>query len=261
MLFGLPPSPSHDAARAHAPTLEKVLATALPGLRVEVAASYGALGDDLLANRLSLAWAPPIVCARVEMAGGRVALRAVRGGVTAYRAGIVCRVGLEPDLALAPSLVAAWVHEDSAAGYLLARSWLKQRKIDAVHGFKRALFLGSYVAALQAVADGRADIASVYASLDGAPQHSTLDEIDDVLRAKLQIFATTGETQTDGVVVAPHTNEDDGARVVAAILEVARSDEGARVMRKLLSCDELRPAPARSTSTALRDLVTQERAR
>ena len=234
MLFGLPPSPSHDAARAHAPTLEKVLATALPGLRVEVAASYGALGDDLLANRLSLAWAPPIVCARVEMAGGRVALRAVRGGVTAYRAGIVCRVGLEPDLALAPSLVAAWVHEDSAAGYLLARSWLKQRKIDAVHGFKRALFLGSYVAALQAVADGRADIASVYASL---------------------------ETQTDGVVVAPHTNEDDGARVVAAILEVARSDEGARVMRKLLSCDELRPAPARSTSTALRDLVTQERAR
>ncbi|HEY4221511.1 MAG TPA: PhnD/SsuA/transferrin family substrate-binding protein, partial [Myxococcota bacterium] len=137
MLFGVPPTPSHDAASLHAPRLEAALRASVPDVRVLVSANYAVLGDALMQREMDMAWAPPIVCARVEMGGGRVLLRAVRGGVTAYRAGLVCRTDVEPDLARASSLVAAWVDENSAAGFLLARSWLKSRHIDALHGFKR----------------------------------------------------------------------------------------------------------------------------
>jgi phosphonate transport system substrate-binding protein len=257
VLFGLPPTPSRDAARAHAPALQAALSRRVPDIVVEVAATYGALGDDLLKQRYALAWAPPIVCARVEMGGGSVALRAVRGGVTSYRAGLVCRHADNPDLSRASELVAAWVDEDSAAGYLLARSWLKMRKIDAVHGFKRALFVGSYLAALQAVAHGDADLASIYISGEGSTPHSTLDEVEDALRDKLRVFATTGETQTDGIVIAPAVADAVSQPIVAAVVDVAASADGAAVLRRLLSCDELRAAagPRRPTSNALHELL------
>ncbi len=255
MLFAIPPSPSPDAQRVHAPALQAALAQRVPGVVVEIAPSYGALGDDLLSKRLTAAWAPPIVCARVEMGGGRVALRAVRGGVTTYRAGLVCRHDEQLDLSRAATLVAAWVDEDSAAGYLLARSWLKARNLDAVRGFKRVLFTGSYVSALQAVADRRADLASIYMTSEGAAPHSTLDDVDDLLRARLRVFATTGDTQTDGIVIAPGVADEEARALVDALLEVAASDEGSQALQALLACDELRPAPTRPTSAALRNLV------
>lgn len=255
MRLGLPPSPSHDVARANAPLLARVLSATIPDITVDVAESYGALGDELLAKTLEIAWAPPIVCARVEMAGGRAVLRAVRSGMTSYRAGLVCRVLDEPDLARPGDLVAAWVDQDSAAGYLLARSWLAARKIDALQAFKSALFVGSYVSALQAVAEKRADIASIFVTPAGAPAHSTLDEVDDALRRKLRVFATTGETQTDGVVTAPGADEARMAPIIAALSALVKDAEGAVVMKTLFACDELKKAPERPTSTALRDLV------
>jgi phosphonate transport system substrate-binding protein len=268
VLFAIPPTPSHGTAAKHAPILERALAQHVGDVTVEVAPSYGKLGDDMLSGRVQIAWAPPIVCARVEMGGGAVVLRAVRGGVTSYRAGLVCRDGEKIDWARASELVAAWVDEDSAGGYLLARSWLKSKHIDAVHGFKRVLFCGNYVAALQAVADGRADLASIYVA--SAPAHgakeprSTLDEIEDSLRAKLHVFVTTGETQTDGVVIAPGVKDEDSTPVIEGLLELAGDSSGGAVLKKCLGCDELKRTPPRKTSSSLQDLIElneRERAR
>ena len=60
--FGLSPSPSAEHARTHAPRLEALLKKRVPHVKVDVGESYSALGDDLLAARMPVAWAPPIVC-------------------------------------------------------------------------------------------------------------------------------------------------------------------------------------------------------
>lgn len=255
----MPPSPSIDAARARtAPILSALAARGVP-VELVFAASYDELGERLLAGALDAAWAPPIVCARVEAAGGVTVLRAVRGGSTSYRAALVCRAGDPVDLARHQELVAGWTDENSAAGYLLARSWLAGRGIDAVKGFKRALFLGNYESALRAIADGRADLGSMFASVPGAPPHTTLDEVDDGLRARLHVVAYTAETQTDGVVLPPTAPPGTLERLLAGLQALTADAPGASALRQLLGCEELRAVPPRPTSPALHALMHARR--
>lgn len=255
----MPPSPSTDAARARTAPLAAALAARAVPVELVFATSYDELGDRLLAGSLDAAWAPPIVCARVEAAGGVTVLRAVRGGSTSYRAALVCRAGVTVDVTRAGELVAAWTDECSAAGYLLARSWLAGRGVDAIKGFRRALFLGSYEAALCAVADGRADLCSMFASVPGVPPHSTLDELDEGLRSRLQVFAHTAETQTDGVVLPPHAPAGTLERLLAGLQALTADALGASALRALLGCEELRAVPPRPTSTALLALTHRQR--
>lgn len=257
MRFLLPPSPSATIARRFAPQLATALGQTVPGLVVEVAASYSELGDEVASGRCAAAWVPPIVGARVEMAGGRVVLRAVRHGQTRYRAGLVCRRGEAFDPKKASTLTAAWVDEDSAAGYLLARSWLMGQQIDAIAGFRRAFFTHSYVASLQAVADGSADLTSCFCSID-AEGHSTLDEIDERLRERLHVVAWTGDTQTDGVAIGHSVDPASVAPLVTALTALGRSPEGAALLGRVMQCEDLRVAPPMSmtpTSAALTSLL------
>lgn len=254
--FGLSPSPSADHARKWAPKLEALLQRRVPHVKLDVGSSYAQLGDDLLAGRMPIAWAPPIVCSRVELSGGRVLLRAVRGGATSYRAGLVCRVDESRELTASRDLVAAWVDEDSAAGYLLARSWLAARHIDAMSGFKSARFVGSYIKALEAVAQGEADITSAFVSSERTTPRTALDELPQDVRARLRIFAFTGETQTDGVIVAPHVPDDVVRPLIDALAEMHRDAEGLDTIQRLFGCDELKLMNARpATSTPLRELI------
>lgn len=256
MRFLLPPSPGFDVAQQHAPLLQAALRVTVPALVVEVAPTYTALGDDVIADRCIAAWVPPIVGSRIEMAGGRIVRRAVRGGQTAYRAGLVCRAGETLDLAKATTLTAVWVDEDSAAGYLLARSWLASRHVDAINGFKRATFSHSYVACLEAVADGRADVCSVFASVAGAKVTSTLDEVDPALASRLQIVHHTGDTQTDGVAVGARVTDETVAPLLEALTRLPSTPAGAAVFHRLMQCDALHVEAQRPTSLALQALLT-----
>lgn len=256
MRMGVPPSPSADAARRRAEPLAAALSRRGTPVEIVVAESYQALGDLLLNDQVDLAWAPPIVCARVEAAGGTTVLRAVRHGSTNYRAALVCRVGAVVELANSPALVAAWVDENSAAGFLLARSWLAARHVDALSAFKRAIFCGSYFAALQAVAESLADLSSVYCSVEGAPAHSTLDEVDGKLRQRLQIFAHTAETRTDGIVLPPSARHRTFEALLGQLEGLHADAEGRRALRTLLACEELRAEAPRATSSALSSVLT-----
>jgi phosphonate transport system substrate-binding protein len=259
--IGLPPSPSQDAMRKRAQAMVQALGEKAITVEPVVADSYGALGDAVLKGLVDVAWAPPIVCARVEVAGGKVALRAVRKGATSYRGAIVTRKGEHLDLNNAKKLVAAWVDEDSAAGYLLARAWLAGRNIDAIKGFSRSLFCGSYAAALQAVSEKKADLTSIFASIDSTSPHSTLDEVDERLRTKLHIVAYTAETQTDGIVLPPGAVRDTVRKLIEAMASLSASQTGRAALKTVLACDDLRAAPNLPTSTALNTLATPVRMR
>jgi len=257
--FLLPPSPSLDIAKAHAPTLRALLAARVKDIVVDVAADYGALGDDVVAGRCVAAWVPPIVGARVEMAGGRVVLRALRQGQTAYRAAIVCRQGFALDVKQASQLTAAWVDEDSAAGYLLARSWLMgNHHIDAITGFRAAFFVGGYVQALEAVASGKADLTSVFASVAAAMPRTTLDEVDPALRAKLAVVGYTGDTRSDGVAIGQGIDDGAARPLIDALAALSSSAEGQAILSSLMQADGLRREAPKPTSTSLQALLMAE---
>lgn len=251
----LPPSTDAVPTR-HVPELVAALGDAVPGLVVEVATDYASLGDAVVAGRCDAAWVPPIVGARVEVAGGRVVLRAVRHGTTRYRAGLVCRRGESFNPAKAATLTAAWIDEDSAAGHLLARSWLQQHHVDSVSGFKRVFFTHSYVAALQAVAEGRADLTSVFCTVDGPLPHCTLDTVDAGLRDQLQIVAYTDDTATDGVAIGPAVDSATVEPLVAGLEALSQSPSGMTLLGRLMQCEGLRrPAGGAPTSRSLAALA------
>jgi ABC-type phosphate/phosphonate transport system substrate-binding protein len=257
MRFLLPPSTGAALAPRHVPELVAALADAVPGLVVDIAPDYTALGDAVVAGRCEAAWVPPIVGARVELAGGRVVLRAVRHGTTRYRAGLVCRRGETFDPAKASTLTAAWVDEDSAAGHLLARSWLQQQHVDSLTGFRRVIFTHSYVASLEAVADGRADLASIFCTVDGPVPHCTLDTVDVGLREKLQVFAYTDDTATDGVAIGPGVDATRVEALVGALERLSQTPAGVALLGRLMQCEGLRrPAAGAPTSRSLAGLAS-----
>src|SRR5262245_13451907 len=88
--FALPPSLGKEPVRARARQFASLLyeagfATVWPQ------DSYGNLEDRLLSGEAHAAWGPPLICARVEAAGGVVALRGIRYGAASYRSVILCR--------------------------------------------------------------------------------------------------------------------------------------------------------------------------
>ena len=254
MRFVLPSSPSVEIASRRGEKLKAALLGVGVAVDVDVAATYDALGDEVASGR-AVGWVPPIVGARVEMAGGRVWRRAVRGGSSVYRAALVCRRGEGLDVTKCKTLTAAWVDEDSAAGYLLARSWLAAQRVDAVAGFRRAIFTHSYVSALQAVADGSADVASIFASVPPAPERSTLDELDLSLRERLEIVAYTGETQTDGIAAGASADNAAVNAIVAGLDRVVAGPGGAALLQETMQAEGLVVAPARPTSPSLAALL------
>src|SRR4051794_40923068 len=86
----LPPSLGRDSMRARARELAALLYDAGFAM-VATSESYSQLEERLGSGEADAAWGPPLVCARLEQQGGRVALRALRDGAATYRAVLVSR--------------------------------------------------------------------------------------------------------------------------------------------------------------------------
>lgn len=200
--FALPPSlgegPVRELARRFADVLYGAGFTTVVPMK-----GYAQLERALLDGEVDAAWGPPIVCARVEAAGGRVVLRAVRYGATTYRSVLVCREGDPLDLRTLGStdrtLRAAWVDEWSMGGYVLPRHHLRSRGIDLATAFEEERLLGSYAACLEQVLELEADVTAIYANRRGLGYQDICGE-----RAfELRTLAYTAESPNDGVVISP----------------------------------------------------------
>jgi phosphonate transport system substrate-binding protein len=241
--FVLPPSLGESKAGDLAARLQGYLTEHMgDSVTVYVAPDYAAIEDDLLFGSADVAWGPPFVCARLQAAGGRFLLHAVRSGASRYRAGMICRKAEEPDLTDVTGLRVAWVSPDSTAGYLLPRQWLRDRGIDADSAFTTVSFLGSYQAAVRAVMDDEADITAVFASVHDADKaHSGLDELSEEAREKLEIFAYTAERLNDGIVFAPDCERLVLEEVRDLLKNAHTSDAGREVLRSVFNADQLVP--------------------
>jgi phosphonate transport system substrate-binding protein len=200
--FGLPPSlgwePVKELARRFADLLYAVgFDTVIPYQ------SYEGLQSALLAGDVEAAWAPPAVCARIEGAGGQVALRAVREGGLTYRSALLVRAHDPIDVSrlncFSPrELRAAWVDRFSMAGFLLPRDYLRKSGVQLETAFVEEIMLGSYQACIRAVVEGDADITASFArrGTNGPPQYFSANA------KQLRVLGLSDESPNDGIAIS-----------------------------------------------------------
>jgi phosphonate transport system substrate-binding protein len=203
LCFALPPSLGAQNVRTLAREFAGVLYEAGFSTVVPIN-SYELLERSLLNGEVHAAWGPPMVCARIEEAGGAVVLRALRNGSDSYRSALLCRS--QDDLRVEElgrkdrrRLRAVWVDQHSMAGHLMPRHHLRSLGIDLAQAFESESFLGSYEACFDAVIECRADITASYANARGIGYVELCKDEAYHLRT----CAYTAECPNDGVVVSP----------------------------------------------------------
>jgi phosphonate transport system substrate-binding protein len=244
----LPPSLGNaealERAKGFAAQLQRTL-----GLQVElvVARDYREMSDLLVRGKADAVWAPPFVCARLEAYGLTVAVRGVREGASTYCAALVCRRSSPLTLQGLSGVRAAWVDRDSVGGYLLVLSMLKSKGLDAEKVFIGQQFVGSYKAALSAVAEGRAEVASIFAVPRARSTRQT--GISDVLPGQVDAFhvvSVSEESPNDGVVLSTKLSIEQREGLTRALLSMHDSVDGRATLAKAFRVERFETAPTSS---------------
>jgi ABC-type phosphate/phosphonate transport system substrate-binding protein len=236
--FALPPSlgrePVKELARQFADILyDAGFSTVMP------TRSYESLEKSLLDGEVDAAWGPPIVCARVEDAGGAVALRAVRYGSVTYRSVLVCRSHDALDLKSlgqpgARKPRAVWVDAWSMAGYILPRHHLRSRGVDLEEAFHSERTLGSYKECFHQVLEGDADLTASFASRRGLGYVELCGD-----RAfQLRTLAYTDECPNDGVVLSPALEPDQARDILAGMSALIADERKRKILAEVFDVDD-----------------------
>jgi len=177
---------------------------------VVVSRDYDALRLAMLTGAADAALSPPAVCAQLAPLLP-VPLMCVRRGQTRFASALVMRTDDDRDLLYrspgARPLRAAWVDPSSACGHLLPRAYLRQQarlQQRADVGVTDVGFFGSYALALDAVRDGRADVAGVHALEGGAGSDEAIDaHLGEGAHADFRVVAVSASAPGDGVAAVP----------------------------------------------------------
>jgi phosphonate transport system substrate-binding protein len=241
--FGLPPSlgtePVWALAREFADLLYDIgFSTVVPYK------TYEALHTAVLKGEVDAAWGPPLTCARVEAGGGSVALRAVRGGSTTYRAALVSRsqdtfeISTLGQGAFRPRVV--WVEQSSVGGYLLPRAYLRGAGVDIETAFLNQRMLGSYSACIDALFDFEADLTAVF--VRNGDFAGTWRE-----RAqRLRVLGYTDESPNDGVVISPACSDERAEALVRGLKHLIGREASRGVLMSMFTTDGF-DVPAKGT--------------
>ena len=244
--FALPPSLGTAEALARARGFGDHLGRQIgKSVSVVVAPDYKTLQSMVADGVVDAAWAPPFVCARLELRGLRVAVRGNRGGASSYRAALVCRRSARYELTVA-SLTrarAAWVDRDSVGGYLLVAALLKSKNIDPVTVFAEQKYLGSYREALKAVAEERSDVTSIFAAPGGTYETGIQEALPEHAGA-FGLVGYSAESPNDGVVLSGVMSRQAAETVTEALLRLHDTDEGRQLLTRTFRIDRFDPALA-----------------
>lgn len=213
-------------------------------VRVEVAPSYAELEGRVGRAEVEIAWAPPLLCSKIE-SSARAILKAVRAGSSTYRSALVSRQQkpLQLTAASLSGARAAWVDPLSTAGYLLPMALLRKSDIDPDRVLAGQTFAGSYRAALRAVITGDADLAPIYSpDATEASAQEALSECVGLDRARLVPFAYSDEAPNDGLIVTAKLSRGDAESFVRKLTPFALATHGANLLLAVLAADRLERA-------------------
>jgi phosphonate transport system substrate-binding protein len=185
------------------------------GRHVELLAvpTYAALARVVEDRLADLVWAPPLVALDLSSWGtATVAAAVVRSGTTSYPSLLVTsKHGRFRDVADLVGARVAWVSRLSAAGHVVPRLYLDSMGL-APSMLGRQTFLQGHRAALDAVVEGRADVAAAYGRR-GRDGTLTLPHSDP----SLAVLAVAGWVPSDVVMMSQRLVPELGDEVGHAL--------------------------------------------
>lgn len=234
-----------------------------------IATGYSELVRGVETGEIALAWLPPVPTIDLEARrGATVLVIPSRRGQISYHAAFIVRRGGPKSLKELRGRRAAWVHRDSAAGYLIPRMHLAANGIEVLRFFARELFVHSHAAVVDVVAAGEADVGATFCNVDMATGQVTragwLGENGETIRP-IEALATMGPIPNDALVAAADlpAAERSGMTRWLLSLQGSRDPERMRALElfaKLLGATDFRVAPT-DHYEALRHTLRAARAR
>jgi phosphonate transport system substrate-binding protein len=216
-------------------------------VEVVLTTSYQDLTTKTQMGMVDLAWAPPFVAARLESGGLRVVLRGIRRGASTYRAALLTT---DPAATLEGlrGKRATWVDPYSVSGCLLPLAFLKSKGFNPDRDFRSQDFAGSFLAAVERLIGGKADVTSVFAPPPGVSWkgETGLEEIAAHLVPRVHVLAFTDVAPNSGLVSAPRVPQTVVDAVRAAFKSLREAPEGPWLLEQLFQMDTFEDAPPHS---------------
>lgn len=204
-----------------------------------MASSYIAVVESLGMGDTHIAWLPPMAYVLAHKRNGaRVILKVVREGKATYY-GFIC-VRKDSGINTLKDLKGkrfAFVEPASASGHLYPRALFLENGIDPDKDFKEVVFAGSHDAAVIAVYNGNVDGAAFY---DDAREkfRKSLPTIFE----ETKIIAKTEAIPADNVTVSGRLPEDFVRTIAKALIDIAHSAEGRKILYDIYEIEDLVPA-------------------
>ncbi|MGZ3424211.1 MAG: phosphate/phosphite/phosphonate ABC transporter substrate-binding protein [Polyangiales bacterium] len=190
--------------------------------------TFAELREEIVADRIELAWCPPISAVQLELSGTTsIAVGVFREGGSSYSSAIF--VAASSPWARFEDLRGkriAWVDRESAAGYLLPKLRLASLGLGD-SAFAAQTFEGSHEAVVRAVLEGRADAGATHVSF--APVRGNI-ESSGWLRAgfdmqDVRILATAGPIPPDVIVVSKRVPDALQESIVEGLVSVGADED------------------------------------
>lgn len=215
------------------------------------APTYDAL-KEMMKGELALAWAPPLLGAEIVAAGlAEPLVVPVRHGATAFASAFVVKKSPTIDslswatksaLVLLRGKRVAWVDPKSAAGYVLPRLHIASHGLDPAEFFSSEEFVGTHLAALDAVVSGRVDTCATFCRVadDGHILSAGWLRADGKPIRQVEIAATTQRVPNDAILATKQLDPALRAKVMGWMLEP--DDASAPLLLELMTTSTFRIA-------------------
>ncbi|NOY92333.1 MAG: phosphate/phosphite/phosphonate ABC transporter substrate-binding protein [Deltaproteobacteria bacterium] len=217
---------------------------AAAGEFVEVVAlpDYDALGEAVGSGAVDFAWLPPAVYVSQESRGISLLLACARVAGAQYRACLFVRQ--DSSLREAKDLWGArvaWVHQNSAAGYLFPRMELRIQGLKPDEVFAEQKLLGSHGAVVQAVALAESDVGATYLTVDARGRPVRWGWEAEVDLDRMRSILMTEPIPSDVICASPgiaRERQDAMSKALMAMHDVA---QGSRALMAFFGAQRLEP--------------------
>jgi len=208
-------------------------------VEIDVGTDYAATREAMGDGRAHIGWLNTFnyVLAH-EKYGVDVALVTVRYGETSYvgQINVNAEAGIE-SLADLEGAVMCWVDPNSTSGYLIPLIILKADGFDPDRDFAKTVMAGSHSSVITQVYNGQCDVGATY----NDARDSIAGDFPDV-KDRVLILAYTPEIPNDCISFVADLPVDLRERIVGALLEIARTNEGRQTLEDLYSISGLQEA-------------------
>lgn len=208
-------------------------------IKANVGTDFAAVREAMGASQAHIGWLNTFnyILAN-EKYGIDVGLVTERFGSTTYTGQIIVRAdsGITK-LEDLKGKVMCWVDPNSTSGYIIPRIMLLANGINPDTDFSRTVEAGSHNNVVTQVYNGDCDAGAVYADARSSVEKDLTD-----VKEKVSVLATTTDIPNDNVSFIKDFPPEMRAKIVAALLEIAASDEGKEALNTLYSISGLQAA-------------------